>query len=81
MSFTLSDMIRRAWASIFTPRDVADELMALRLDRGTSWQILLAVVLVSVVLTEATTLLFTSVGLPPIAAPVSGPLALAVVQA
>jgi hypothetical protein len=80
MSYSLSDLIRRAWASIFTPREVAAEILALRIDRTIGWQLLFAVVLVSVVLTEAMALLFAGAAGAEMATPIAGPMALAVVQ-
>lgn len=81
MTWNLSDLVRRAIDTIFAPRSVATQLMALRLDTATAWQLLILVTLLSVVGIEAVALLFAASGAVEMAGPIGGAFALAIVQA
>lgn len=79
MNLTLSDLIRQAVATAFAPRDAAQDLLAQRIPAGPAWQSLIVVTLLAVILMKGAELVFFSLGLPILMAPIAEPYALALV--
>lgn len=79
MTWTLSDLIRRAVSTAFAPREAAAELLAQRIPQGAAWQLLVVVTLLAVIVMKGAEVFFFALGLPIVMSPITEPFALAVV--
>lgn len=55
MTLTFGHLISRAWESVTAPREVARWLMSIEMPRVSRWEALLLIVVISVILAQATT--------------------------
>ena len=77
---TLTDLVRRAVATVFSPREEARDILALDLPREAGWQLLALVTLLSVLAVQGTELVLNALGLHIVLSPIQGPFALTIVQ-